>query len=82
MMLQQHILLLLLPAVNDASAAEVVCNAAEEVANDSAMLHMALLQPHWRWTGNPVGIVIPVTTMVKRQISVRVSIRKQCSNTN
>ena len=27
----------------------------------------------WRWTGNPVGIAIPVTKMVKRQISVRVS---------
>ncbi len=36
----------------------------------------------WRWTGNPVGIAIPVTTMVNQQISVRVSIRKKCSNAN
>ncbi len=36
----------------------------------------------WRWTGNPVGIAISVTTMVKQQISVRVSMRKKCSNAN
>jgi hypothetical protein len=37
----------------------------------------------WRWAGNPVGIIaIPVTTMVKQQISVRFSIRKKCSNAN
>jgi hypothetical protein len=34
------------------------------------------------WTGNPVGIAIPVTTMVKQQISVRVSIKKKCLNAN
>jgi hypothetical protein len=35
-----------------------------------------------RWTAIPVNMAIQVTTMVKRQISVRVFMRKKCSNTN